>query len=50
MDDGKEYKRDTTNIWIPVSVIQRMEKLKLVPREPWYSVVERALTELEAHQ
>ena len=36
-----------TSIGIPVSLRERLRNQKLIPRESWYSVVDRAVTELE---
>lgn len=39
-----------TSIGVPVVLRERLAKLKIIPRESWHSVIERAVTELEAHQ
>lgn len=37
--------REMTNVWIPVSLRDELNNIKLIEQEPWYSVIQRLVAE-----
>lgn len=49
---AKDYSEGKTTTWMPITLVDRLEKLKKVSQEPLYSVIERVLntSSLEARR